>query len=135
MTTCDWVLLSYTNELRWLVLHFSALITYCSNLYNIYKLYGRYKIRRLKLAPFVLTCHSFCTKKCIFLINVRLGSLERETTHKTIFAKYKYNSLSTEDGDWVWKKMYRSVQNKAAQVDAFYFDMSFVLCDKIYIFD
>ena len=41
----------------------------------------------------------FVQKKCIFLINARLGSLEREKTHKTIFAKYKYNRLSTEDGD------------------------------------
>ena len=79
----------------------------------------------------VLACHSFCTKKYIFLINVRLGSLERETTQKTIFAKYKYNSLSTEEIEFE-KKMHRSVQNKAAQVDAFYFDMSFVLCNKKY---
>ena len=83
---------------------FPNCITYYSNMSNIHKLYGRYRIRRLKLAPFVLTCHSFCTKKCIFLINARLGSLEREAIHKTIFAKYKYNRLSTEDGDWVWRK-------------------------------
>ena len=46
----------------------------------------------------------FLCKKCLFLINVSLGSLQRETTNKTIFAKYKYNRLSTEEGDRVLRK-------------------------------
>ena len=108
MTTCDWVLLSYINELRLFLLQltvsYTAFITYCSNLFNIYKLYGRYRIGRLRLALFVLTCRSFYAKNCIFFVNVGLVSLQRETTHKIIFVKYKYNRLSTEEGDWVWRK-------------------------------